>query len=230
MFIFSLLSLFYWRKLRNPFLPSHYIPELGAVYHSDGLLHLFNLVFLCHFFSNVFYQSFNHFLPHSKVRCFADRRFTLHFFFWLTYILVSADISSDEVELKHHKKFVCRNRHLSVSRWYITRWGTKWYHTEIIVILVPESPIFIIIAFVVVTTTTCIYTCLTVIRITETVTQNRPTYFGIRPNTIKYISVWTLSSLNEFESSRNCWRMLFDARSLVDATETYREEYLQTLR
>jgi hypothetical protein len=44
-FLFCLPSLFCWSKVHNPFLPCHHVPELGAVCHSDGLLHLLNLVF-----------------------------------------------------------------------------------------------------------------------------------------------------------------------------------------
>jgi hypothetical protein len=33
--------------------------------------------------------------------------------------------------------------YLSASEWFITRWGTKWYHIEITVIFVPETPIWV---------------------------------------------------------------------------------------
>jgi hypothetical protein len=66
----------------------------------------------------------------------------------------------------------------------------KGHHIEIMVIFVPESPAFFINVFVVVTTAAaCISTYLTVIRITTTVTQIRPTYFGISVNTIKHFNI-----------------------------------------
>jgi hypothetical protein len=94
------------------------------------------------------------------------------------------------------------DRYLSILRWCITRWGMRWYHVEIMVIFILESPVFITIIFLVVTTTTPItitYICtyLTFVKITTTVTQIRPTYFSIRVNTIKYSNIWILTKFTE---------------------------------
>jgi hypothetical protein len=40
------LSLLSWSKLHNPLFPSHRVTELGAVFHSDRLQHLLDLVLL----------------------------------------------------------------------------------------------------------------------------------------------------------------------------------------
>jgi hypothetical protein len=42
-FLFCLLSLLCLIKLHSPLLPSQHVPKIGAVCHSDGLLHLLNL-------------------------------------------------------------------------------------------------------------------------------------------------------------------------------------------
>jgi hypothetical protein len=55
-YLFRHLSLLCWSKLHNPLLPSCQVPELGAVCHSDGLLHLFNSVFLS--FGSFCFKSF----------------------------------------------------------------------------------------------------------------------------------------------------------------------------
>jgi hypothetical protein len=72
----------------------------------------------------------------------------------------------------------------------------KQYLTEIMVIIVPESPTFNIIIFVIVITTTIatyICTCLTVIRITTAVTLIMPIYFVIRVAMLTYINISILT-------------------------------------
>jgi hypothetical protein len=93
---------------------------------------------------------------------------------------------------------VWRNMPLSILRWFITRCRTKWYLVYIVVLFIPESPVFTIIIFTItIATTTYIYTSLTIIRITTTVTQIRPTYFSIRTNTINYNEIWILTKFTE---------------------------------
>jgi hypothetical protein len=61
---------------------------------------------------------------------------------------------------------------------------------------------------------------LTVIWITTAVTQIRPAHFGIRVNTINYVTVWILTNLLiESESSCSCSRisLLTNTRPLEDA-------------
>jgi hypothetical protein len=60
-FLSCLPSLFCRSKLHNLLLPSLHVPELGAVCHSDGLLHLLNFVFLA---SGTFCSE--HFLPNFQ--------------------------------------------------------------------------------------------------------------------------------------------------------------------
>jgi hypothetical protein len=45
-FLFCLLSLLHWSKLRSPLVPSHHVLELSAVCRSGGLLRLLKSVFL----------------------------------------------------------------------------------------------------------------------------------------------------------------------------------------
>jgi hypothetical protein len=65
---------------------------------------------------------------------------------------------------------------LSISRRFLIRWGMK-YLTEIVLIFVPECPVFIIITTTTTISTIYICTCLTIIRIT-TITLIRPMRVG----------------------------------------------------
>jgi hypothetical protein len=117
------------RKLHNPLLPSRHVTELGAVCHSVFYIcWTLSSAVLGHFFSNVSYQSFNHFLTKLQVRqswksCWLQVQVAQAFL--LTYLLVSADISLNKFALKYSIKIHLENRKLSASTWFITRWELK---------------------------------------------------------------------------------------------------------
>jgi hypothetical protein len=122
----------------------------------------------------------------TQIKCFFKGMDS--FVFSLTYLLIPAAISLNRV-----KKIMWRNRHLSILRWFIIRWGMKWNLTEIMLTFISEGPIFIT------DTNSIIYifTLLTVITITTTVTQIWPLYFGIRVTMLNYINIWILNNFIE---------------------------------
>jgi hypothetical protein len=74
-----------------------------------------------------------------------------------------------------------------------------------------------------VTTIVTTYIC-SIIRITTTVTQLRPIYFGIWVSTIKYIDVWI--SLSSLKASESC---SYSGICLLSSACPLEGKYMQTL-
>jgi hypothetical protein len=116
-------------------------------------------------------------------------------------------ISSNKVALKMAENFVDKQAFVCFRVVSQMRHGIVSYrncsHFAI------ESPIFIIIdlfnvaATAATTTITYICTCLNVIRITTTVTQIKPIYFGIRVTMLNYVNICSLTNFTEKNPSHH---------------------------
>jgi hypothetical protein len=149
------------------------------------------------------------------------------FSFIYAHQLVSAAISSNKLPLKYSIKIRVEKQ----ACIYLRRGALQpdkariCNHIEVMIIFVPDSPVFIIVVVVVVSTittdvTTYIPTYLIVVKIITAVTEITPTYSGIRVSTIKNIRI-----VSKFtERTRIIMQLLmhlllFKARPLQAATD-----------